>query len=102
MNQAILTIYNNKGTFLSENEISMPFLPRVGEIVKTNEEIDNTKEFIVTDVTYQLHNDQLFPYVSCESFYRKGGSSRLFYLKQGCWVQGHCSDVSGEQAATPQ
>jgi len=31
--------------------------------------------------------------LTCESFYRKGGYSRLFYLRENCWVEGHCDDI---------
>ena len=80
----------------------MPHLPRVGEIIQTEEKLDNTKEFIVTDVTYQLHQKKLLPYVTCESFYNKGEYNRLFYLRQECWMPGHCNDVSEEEAVVAQ
>jgi len=90
MNKAMLTIYGHNGSLISEEEIAMPHLPRVGEIIRTHEEFDNTKEFIVTDITYQLHKKQLFPYVECRSLYsKKGEYNRLDCLREGKWLPEH-------------
>ena len=98
MNTYNLSIFNHSGSLLVEQEISSGFLPRVGEIITLNEELDNTNDFIVTDVSFEEQSSSMFiPRVSCESFYKKGGHTRLFHLRQNCWVPGHCSDVDEEK-----
>jgi hypothetical protein len=94
MNTYHLTIFNHSGSILVEQEMQSNFLPRVGEIIAFNKELDNTKEFIVTEVTFRETSTATFtPHLQCESFYKTGGYTRLWHLQQNYLVPGHCDDI---------
>ena len=76
-------IHNHSGTLINTLEANLDIVPRVGEIVVLDE-MDNTTEFIVKDIIhYPIDN---FIEITCESFYRKGGLPRHYFLQQEGWL----------------
>ncbi len=76
-------VFNHSGTLLETFETDAQIAPRVGEIIVLDE-MDNTTEFIVTDVRHFPKDN--FIEITCESFYRQGGYTRYYYLSQEYWL----------------
>ena len=91
-------VFNHSGSLLMDTVLKSPSVPRIGELVTIQKSMDNTNEFIVTDVLYDIEDNTIFPRIVCESFYSKGGYSRLYFLRQGCWVEGHCGDINKDDS----
>jgi hypothetical protein len=82
---SILLIFNHSGSLLEKRTVKFPSVPRAGELIEIETELDNTSKFIVTDVTYLLSSNIATPQISCESFYA-GEKSRLHYMKLYDWA----------------
>ena len=81
----ILLIFNHSGSLLEKRTVNFTSVPRAGELIELEDELDNTSKFIVTDVTYILSSNIATPQISCESFYADG-ENRLYYMKLYDWA----------------
>ena len=82
-------IFNHNVTLIEEFENDLDIIPKIAEIVVLDE-MDNTTEFIVTEILH--YPKDKFIEIHCESFYRKNGYSRCFYLHQAGYLP-PCNDL---------
>jgi len=64
-----LEIYNHSGSSILDELINSPHLPRVGELIELDEELDNTHLFLVYEVTHKIVGNKSTPVIWAESFY---------------------------------
>jgi len=84
-------LLSHSASLMKTFDVQLNAVPRAGELIVTDDELDNTNEFIVLDIKHFVSKNIIE--IDCESFYSSGGMSRQFHLTHSGWLN-NCSDES--------